>query len=217
MWRAKQDMKAALLSWNKGGGRVLAGLDRRRKREYAMITVGDYGPEGRNAPPVLSGANGKVTGTVGTEPPTTNNPHYPGLMKRGDKGDEVRAFKADLRALGMTVKAEDDNFEATTEAQVRKFQTAHKQLNVDGVVGPATRAAIKREADMARQLKTGGSVTGGPSGSVILADQANAQVTGAAQFLPTWAYVLLGLLFVGTVCYIGFKYRDELLAKIRRG
>lgn len=39
-----------ILQWNKAGGNVLAGLARRRNREWMMISAGDYGPEGRSVP-----------------------------------------------------------------------------------------------------------------------------------------------------------------------
>jgi uncharacterized protein (TIGR02594 family) len=38
-----------IMQWNKAGGNVLAGLTRRRNREWEMISAGNYGPEGANA------------------------------------------------------------------------------------------------------------------------------------------------------------------------
>lgn len=48
-----------LLTWNKAGGKVLAGLTRRREREWTMIDKSDYGTEG---------------GPATTAPATSNQP-----------------------------------------------------------------------------------------------------------------------------------------------
>lgn len=43
-----QAVHSNIMLWNKAGGHVLAGLTRRRNREWEMIASGDYGPEGRD-------------------------------------------------------------------------------------------------------------------------------------------------------------------------
>lgn len=43
-------VQSLIMEWNRGGGQVLAGLTRRRAREWDMIDTGDYGSEGSNAP-----------------------------------------------------------------------------------------------------------------------------------------------------------------------
>lgn len=40
-------LHSQILAWNKAGGKALAGLTRRRNREWLMISAGDYGPEGK--------------------------------------------------------------------------------------------------------------------------------------------------------------------------
>jgi uncharacterized protein (TIGR02594 family) len=64
-YRAKQDYRDSLLSWNKAGGKVLRGLDRRRHREYSMAHDNDYGPEGSARPMIITtNASGTETGAV---------------------------------------------------------------------------------------------------------------------------------------------------------
>lgn len=87
----------SLKSWNRGGGRVLPGLVKRRAREADVIFRGRW-PAGP------------------AEPDTS--------------------WAADLRKLGYP----------ETDAGVRAFQKA-QGLSVDGKVGPATRATIRRALD----------------------------------------------------------------------
>lgn len=61
----------------------------------------------------------------------------PATMRRGAKGGDVAKLQGRLR-IGV-----DGDFGAETEAAVRAFQAAAiPPLKVDGVVGPATRAAL---------------------------------------------------------------------------
>lgn len=207
-WREKAGdavVRSGLMAWNKGGGRELAGLTRRRAREAAMIISGDYGPEGRSKPPVLN-ANGRVV-------PATSPDHHlngtPGMLRAGDKGPNVRDLNDDLVAIGLR-ELTGEVFDAATDKAVRSFQSAHPQLTADGIAGPATRAAIKREADAKRQLKTGTGVTAGPTGAVIAGDQA----TGG--HLPMTVYIILGVIVAATIAWVAWKYRDELMALAKR-
>mgnify|MGYP002651285685 FL=1 len=204
-WLAKNfaSMTPALLSWNKAGGKEYAGLTRRRKRENAIIVSGDYGPEGVAKPPVL-GADGRVK----KEAPAPVA--MPGLLSRGDHGPEVREVKESLALLGFKVDPATDLFDTATEAAVVSFQKAHKQLTVDGVVGPATRAAIQREADAKRKLGNTAKA-GGAAGTGAGADQ-----LAHDAWLPTWSLWLMAAVFVGAVAWFAWQYRDEISAFARR-
>jgi len=180
-----------LLSWNKGGGKVLAGLTRRRKRELAMILSGDYGPEGNR--------------------PYTDSKRAQsfGMLRLGDKGPECADLNAALAKIGFKTGTQGEYFTAVTQDAILKFQTAHKQLRVDGVAGPATRAAIQRERDGVRQ-------TTGAGGTI-----ATEVITGAGDhlaggYLPLWLWVALGAALFCALAYVAWKYRDELVAKLSR-
>lgn len=66
----------------------------------------------------------------------------PRVLRKGDQGDDVRQVQEKLIAAGFPVQGgADGKFGQHTEDAVRAFQAA-KGLNVDGAVGPNTRAAL---------------------------------------------------------------------------
>jgi lysozyme family protein len=79
--------------------------------------------------------------------PTTTKSSTPALVlptatvKLGDHGNAVKELQRALESLGFTVGAIDGDFGASTERALIAFQTAH-HLSPDGVLGPATRAAL---------------------------------------------------------------------------
>jgi hypothetical protein len=70
------------------------------------------------------------------------NPATPtnGLLRRGNRGDEVKQLQIDL---GMTGDEVDGIFGPATEKAVRTFQK-NSGAKVDGLVGPETRGMIKK-------------------------------------------------------------------------
>ncbi|MCD9004851.1 peptidoglycan-binding protein [Luteimonas sp. XNQY3] len=71
-----------------------------------------------------------------------------GLLREGGRGDDVRDLQTALAGLGFTDARDralqiDGVFGARTTEAVRAFQQA-QGLDVDGIVGPATRVALER-------------------------------------------------------------------------
>jgi Putative peptidoglycan binding domain len=62
-------------------------------------------------------------------------------LKLGDHGNAVEQLQRALSSLGYTAGTIDGVFGASTERALVAFQTAH-HLSPDGVLGPATRAAL---------------------------------------------------------------------------
>src|SRR5258708_15052138 len=143
-WLARKDA-SGILAYDHAGGRVYPGLTRRRRRELGMIKSGDYGPEGRQAPPTLN-ANGHVDGTVTSAPVPVPFPASTNMLWHGSEGQEVTDFQTALGINGFPVPV-TGTFDAATEAATKKFQQAHPQLDADGVGGPATRASLQRGVD----------------------------------------------------------------------
>lgn len=202
---------SGILAWNKGGGRVLTGLVRRRKRELAMIVANDYGPEG-----VIKGAARIVPPTLQVQdeakkldaPQPAPAPVAVGMLRYGMQSEEVREMQEALREAGWPTNA-TGSFDKHTEKQLMAFQKSHPQLDVDGVYGPATRAQIQRVIDAKSKSKrtaAGGVATGGAA----VADKSGA--VSVEPFLPTWSLWLMGAAVVGAALYVGWTYRDEIRA-----
>jgi lysozyme len=184
-WRAKASgdaIRGSMLSWNRAGGKVLAGLTRRRAAEAQMLLYAEYGP--------------------------TFSPQPGGMLKHGSSGPAVRDLHAQLTLIGYKLSGEF--FDTETEKAVRAFQASHKQLKVDGIAGPATRAALNREADLRRKsantTKAGGAVVGG-----VVAD-----VASNSHLLPTPAWIAIGVVLVTVFAFVAWAYRDEVAAILKR-
>lgn len=67
-------------------------------------------------------------------------PNYPGLLKKGSKGDSVKSMQQKLKDGGMNI-ATDGIFGPATEEQVKHFQQ-FKGLLQDGIIGSKTWSAI---------------------------------------------------------------------------
>lgn len=127
-WREKsQGVHTALLLWNKGGGRVLPGLTRRREEEYRLLAHRDYGRGG----------------------PLSPSPGLARMVVDLDR-DEMEAARAAFQALGYDVGEDITGFNAQA---IRAFQAAH-DLTVDGIVGRATLSTLQRVMDSRAKAKT---------------------------------------------------------------
>ena len=115
----------ALTMWTKRKGKVLAGLVRRRKEERALFLT-----------PV-------------TQAKTTNTD----LLRKGDTGAAVKLLQHRLNILGWQL-TEDGIWGVQTDSAVRGYQY-RAGLTVDGIVGAKTRAALIRDAILARAAEMG--------------------------------------------------------------
>lgn len=115
----------ALTMWTKCRRKVLAGLVRRRKEERALFLT-----------PV-------------TQPQTGNTD----LLRKGDKGDDVKLLQHRLNILGSQL-AEDGIWGVQTDSAVRGYQY-RAGLTVDGIVGAKTKAALIKDAILARAAEIG--------------------------------------------------------------
>jgi hypothetical protein len=73
-------------------------------------------------------------------------------LQRGSTGPEVTALQQRLTELGFDPNGIDGQFGPGTEAAVRAFQQANG-LVVDGIVGPATRAALQLDPGVVGQAQ----------------------------------------------------------------
>jgi hypothetical protein len=111
------------------------------KRIEQMKTVIVPGVQAALAPAPAAPAPAPVPG-----PTPAPAPEYPGLLKRGSKGDAVKTLQRRLNAhrttSGLGVITVDGDFGPGTERTVRWYQECRHgapfHLAVDGLVGPAT-------------------------------------------------------------------------------
>ena len=76
-----------------------------------------------------------------------------GLLRKGDKGDDVKLLQHWLNILGWQL-TEDGIWGVQTDSAVRGYQY-RAGLTVDGIVGAKTRAALIRDAILARAAEIG--------------------------------------------------------------
>jgi len=155
--------RRGLMAWNKGGGKVLPGLVKRREREADLLLKGVYTPVKARRAAVT--ANG------------------PARIALPLSAAEFSAARAALAGLGYAVGT--DPIRITAQA-VRSFQRDH-DLTVDGILGRATLSTLQRRIDARRKtavaapalgLTGAGTATGG---------------TDALAGVPLSGAVLLGL------------------------
>ena len=115
----------ALTMWTKCRRKVLAGLVRRRKEERALFLT----------------------------PVTQTNTGNTDLLRKGDRGDDVKLLQHRLNILGSQLTV-DGIWGVQTDSAVRGYQY-RAGLTVDGIVGAKTRAALIRDAILARAAEIG--------------------------------------------------------------
>lgn len=125
-------MRERLARWNKGGGKVLPGLVRRRAAEADLIEHGDYGV-----------------------PPSARSPRGAAPMALDLNRAEIAAVRDGLKAIGY--EPGDDPRGVTVQA-VRRFQADH-DLTVDGVLGRATLSTLERRLNARTNTATAAATT----------------------------------------------------------
>lgn len=189
------DVAGAAALWRKTAvtakGKWLPGLARRRSEEADIAEKGKW-------PDWL--------GTGSTAPQT----HV--------VSENVRQVQLWLETLGYQPGPADGVPGQRTKQATARFQRDHGTLKVDGIIGPATLAALQRTIDLRK--KAGGTVAGGGAVAVGGAAETAAGATDAVQQIPDdiGAWVMAGglaIIFVGLV-YLAWRYRDEINATLRR-
>jgi lysozyme len=144
------------------------------------------------------------------------------LMETGDYGsgtacvftasDDVKAFQTQLATLGLYVGAIDGVAGAQTDTAVGAFQKA-EGLVVDGVVGPATRAALARAvaARRAVQAAGGSAATAGAAGGGANLAHHPATLDGHALVTAGLAALIVAALVFGA--FLLWRYRGVILRR----
>lgn len=198
---AANQIKEGIARWRTTGttaqGKKLPGLVKRRGEEADVAATGKW-------PDWV-----KPTGAIGEAPPTHTA-----------QSDVAQAQKW-LEILGYSPGPADGVPGKRTTAAVMRFQTDHGQLEVDGIIGPATLSALQRAVDL--RTKAGATV-GGTGGAVVVG--AGEASTGAGDAVKTpigdlgwlgdvliWGGLALG---VAVLLYFVWRYKDEVNNVLRR-
>jgi hypothetical protein len=117
--------------------------DAAHAKEEHMAALRDWGPA------FVAECVAALTGEApspSTQPVPTPVTHgaAPPVLRRGDKGEAVRAWQVELGRAGFRTDV-DSSFGPRTEVATMRLQQAGR-IASDGIVGPATRAAAKRLA-----------------------------------------------------------------------
>lgn len=118
--RTPSQIADAILLYNKGGGKVLEGLVKRRKDEQALF-LSEMDKEDKMV---------KLEGTTV-------------LLKKGSNSEQVRQLQQKLYTIGYEPGTADGIFGNKTEQAVKSFQS-DAGLSKDGIVGSATRTALDK-------------------------------------------------------------------------
>lgn len=193
LWARKAGAAAISMKfrlWNKGGGKVLPGLVKRRERELRILIDGMYPVLGEPSRPSVSIAR---------------------WVLQLDFAEKIAAMTA-FNKLGYPVGLDSA---AIPAAEIRRFQNDHG-LTADGKIGRATLSTLQRRIDAAEKAKpvalasvsttaTGISATA-PTGTSDITDWIAAQpwaIGAAAGAVGLW-----GL-------WLAWAYRDVIATKIQ--
>ncbi|MGN6108754.1 MAG: peptidoglycan-binding protein, partial [Kofleriaceae bacterium] len=122
--------------------RIEARNERPRDHDEHVNALTGWGPAFAVQALAALAGSGAATPTSPPAPGTASGapPNRAVILRRGDRGAEVRRWQEELAALGFELGSADGIFGARTEEATRALQRA-AGIAPDGVVGPATRTA----------------------------------------------------------------------------
>jgi len=191
-------IRASLAQWNKGDGKVLPGLVKRRAREADMLLEARY-PH-ITPPPVPKGVLGQQVQKLAYAT-------WAVLMTF----DEKVAVAGGLQTLGYRDARSfqpDDTAHVVLRDAVLAFQRDHG-LTVDGIIGRATLSTLQRMLDARGKAKVTIPATTGTM--AIVSTDFSEQISS----LP-WAGPVAGVAAAIHLAHFAFTYRDAVAAAVQR-
>lgn len=189
-WRAKADaalIRAGLMAWTKGGGKVLPGLKARRTREAAMLLEGRYS----TAKPLVLKTAARTASALARWGVALD-------------GDEIGRIRDGFRQIGYEPGPDT---EGVIMSAAITFQADH-DLKADGIIGRATLSTLQRRLDASARAK--------PAVAAPAAAGAGS-ATGSFEELhlppqADWLIIAGACLFAA---YVAWRYRDVVAAKVQ--
>lgn len=190
-WRSKAVpalVRAGLMAWVKGGGKVLPGLKRRRAEEAVMLLEGRY--VGVSTAMVLKQADRAESALA--------------RWGLGLDGDEIARIRDAFRKLGYEPGPDTDGVGMSAAIT---FQADH-DLKADGIIGRATLSTLQRRLDAATRAKPAvAAPAAAGAGSATDSFDALNLPSGAE-----WLILAGACLFAA---YVALRYRDVVAAKVQ--
>lgn len=194
------ETRRRLAMWNKGGGRVLPGLKRRRAEEADILLLGKYPKDIEAATATISEDSRFAIFVVSVTP------------------EEVEAIKGGFAKVGFPVDTPSGNFSRTA---VEAFQKAY-DLTVDGKIGRATLSTLQRELDARTKATTAAGTTAiaapaaAGAGEIAPAtiDPGTIDLSALPDSAGLWlggATVAIGVLYAA---WLAWRYRDIVAVRL---
>jgi lysozyme len=186
-WRARANsnsIRASLMTWCHGGGKVLPGLEARRAREARMLLDGVYRTDAA---------------------PSSTPFAYADWGVRLSPEEMAAAIKG-FQDLGYEIGRQPG---AILRFSARKFQ-ADYGLTVDGIIGRATLSTVQRQLDARAKVKTTTAVAAAPIAAAAV-PQGSVELIDQLMSVPHAPAVLIafGLAYAAAQA---FHYRDAVAA-----
>ena len=177
--------------WNKGGGKVLPGLVRRREAEYRLLRFGEYA-SATPPPPRAGGYNGRLAK----------------LALKLDQA-EIAATRDGFRRLGFDPGPATDGIAVQA---VRAFQAKH-DLTVDGILGRATLSTLQRALDARAKAKPAAVATGATGAATAVPNDSLNDIPGLSGL--SWAPAAALGVALAISLVLAWRYRDQIAATIQ--
>lgn len=190
-------VRSRLALWNKGGGRVLPGLKRRRREEAEIILLDKWPADLRIA--------------SGVAPADPHHASFVISVTASEIADIRDAFRESGFDPGVTAGTID-------RQTVIDFQRRYG-LTVDGLIGKQTLSALQREIDARRKSKQGGAGAAG-GGAVAGGNEAVAPEPAVEPGIIGGPWITAGGIAVAAIAllflaYLAWHYRDLIAARVQ--
>jgi lysozyme len=182
-------VEAKLKQWNKGGGKVLPGLVRRRDAEYQMIRFGRYASDKQ----VAGRADRQDAARITLELSNA----------------ELAAVRDGFRKLGFDPGPSTHH---VAQSAVRAFQAKY-DLTVDGILGRASLSTLQRALDARAKGKPAAVAAGASGGATVAPNETVGDLTG----LPDlgWLPAVALCLTLAYGLWLAWRYRDQVAGAIQ--
>jgi lysozyme len=190
-------VRSSLALWNKGGGRVLPGLERRRREEADVILLDKWPSDLR----IASGV-------------APDDPQFASFVISVSAG-EITEIREAFREMGFEPGAIAGKI---NRQAVVNFQR-HYGLTVDGLIGKQTLSALQREIDARRKTKQGGAGAAGGSavagGNEVVAPDPTIEPGIIGDPWITASGIVVTAIAVLFLAYLAWHYRDLIAARVQ--